>query len=280
MLHAAIQLIPTNLITTLPENGRGDADDEQLDQLIKSIDEIGLLHPITVTRDGTSYKLLSGARRLAACRALGRTDIRANIVDCSTTKQQIQISCLENLDRKQLTPIEEALACAGAIQGLGTLDDVSISIHRSVRWITERLDILDWPDDCKKMLQHGQISMSALKHLSKIDDDAVRTFYLEQASKNGITAGLAAAWLQHWQAEKDTPAITNPPDSVADRDKNLPQRIPSMPCFACREVQPLCNVHHAPLCPTCLDVVSRAYQAIPSEDPSDAAPATASTMPG
>ena len=251
--------IPTNKIITLPEPGRGDPNDKDLDGLITSLKTIGLLHPITVVQDGDHYNLLAGARRLAAARALDWETIPAMQVHDVDATKQIAIAVLENLDRKQLTPWEEAINCAAAFEILGDIDKLADVIHHSPAWIAGRLQILQWPEDCHNALNQGLLSMSALSHLARISDPTQRTFYLEEAIKNGASATTAAAWARAALADPMGSVPDVPPSSSPDPGKNPARSMPGIPCFVCETTHPLTDLKHFPLCPGCL-VLIRDFQ--------------------
>lgn len=260
-------VIPTNRVTTIDEPGRGDKTDPDLDGLIKSIQTIGLLHPITVAPDGDHYRLLAGARRLAAMRALDHEDIPAQVVNPDSNQNVVAIAALENLDRKQLTPFQEAIMCAAACDELGGLDVTALAIHRSETWIQARLDILAWPDDCQQALKQERLSMTALKYLSLIEEPGQRAWYLDEAIRNGITASVASAWLRAWRDSQAAGAPLAGTPSPPATGEHTPRPAPQIPCAVCAEHHPLNSIRHLPLCPQCITASTAAADALAQSDP-------------
>ena len=268
--------IPTNMITVFADAGRGDANDPNLDGLIRSIDAIGLLHPITVYPDGEHWFCMAGARRLAAVRALGWELITANVRKRPDTQGAVAVTALENLDRKQLDPIDEATMCAQAIEVLGDIETVAKSINRTTTWVQARLNILGWPTDCIDALHGTSLSMSALQPLASIDNDHVRNFYLTEAIANGATARQTAAWAANWRSAGHETSSPTPPADINTSQPGSPAQPPTGYCLICRRQHQLNELSHLPMCTSCLSTIREAATHIdqtPTEplEPSDAA---------
>ena len=110
ILQTAVQegLVSVDLIDINPFQPRDQFDPEALEQLRASIEQLGIIQPLTLRRNGSRYQLISGERRLRAARLLGKKDVPAYIID--TTKQgMIEMALVENLQRKDLNPIEIGL---------------------------------------------------------------------------------------------------------------------------------------------------------------------------
>ncbi len=274
------QLIPTNKVKTQIEPGRADASDDTLDSMILSIEQIGLLHPITVTPEGEDFRCLAGNRRLAACRALEWEHIPAKIIDEPTERQQIAIPALENLERRQLDPWQEAQMCKAALSLEPDLDNLAKLIHRSRNWIESRLALLTWPQEALDALRSGALSMSAIAPLATIPDQGARSFYLEQATASGANTRTTALWASAWKADWQTDRL--PPNGPLKTPETPPvrQKPPTGVCLSCGQNHNLNELSHMPICPPCLGVIKAATAQAPADPQSDAAAAAASDTDG
>lgn len=250
--------IETNKVTVFADAGRGDANDPSLDGLIRSIEAVGLLHPITVYPDGDHWFCMAGARRLAAVRALGWTHVTAQVREQPDNQGTVAVAALENLDRKDLSPIDEATMCSAALQVLGDIDLVAKSIHRSPNWIQSRLDILGWPGDCLAALQASALSMSAIGPLAAIDNEHVRDYYLTEAVGNGATARQTASWAAAWRQSGAQDLGAQPSADSESPVPSVPVCPPTGYCLVCRGQHNLNELSHLPLCVDCLDTLRQA----------------------
>ena len=92
--------LPVNSIKANPYQPRTEFDKDALDELKKSILDNGLIQPVTVRRDGeNNYELISGERRLRACREIGFKDIPAYVIKADTKEQMIALALIENIQR-------------------------------------------------------------------------------------------------------------------------------------------------------------------------------------
>ncbi len=273
-------IIPTNKVKVYEEPGRADHADDTLDSLILSIQKIGLLHPITVVKEGDEFRCLAGSRRLAACRALNWQRIPAQIRQETTQQIEIAISALENLERRDLDPWQEAQMCKSALQSTPDLNDLAKLIHRSTNWIQSRLTLLTWPQEALDCLRSGALSMSAIAPLAAIPDTAARAFYLEQATVSGANTRTTTAWASGWKADfKDRTA--GPEFSAqAPTPPATPTEPPTGICLSCGQKHNLNSLSHMPICPPCLGTIKAATQQVPTDPHSNAAAAAASDTDG
>jgi len=150
---------------------RKNFDEASIQSLAESIREHGLIQPIVVRRSGMGYKIVAGERRWRACRMLGLDEISVIIKDFDDFKSS-QIALIENIQREDLNPIEEAEAYRELMQTYGmTQDKLAKSVGKSRSVIANALRLLDLPDAVKDLLVDGRISVGHGKILAGIDDD-------------------------------------------------------------------------------------------------------------
>ena len=162
--------IPVDEIRSNPHQPREYFDEESLRELSESIKEHGLIEPIIVKKSIKGYDLVAGERRTKAARLAGLTKIPAIIRDF-TDQQMMEIALIENIQREDLSPIEEATAYKNYIDATGlTQDEVAKKFGKSRSYITNLLGLLSLPKYVQKEVMNGTISMSHARVLSKIDD--------------------------------------------------------------------------------------------------------------
>lgn len=162
--------IPIKDIRSNPHQPREYFDEESLKELSKSIKEHGLIEPIIVKKSIKGYDLVAGERRTKAASLAGLTTIPAIIKDF-TDQQMMEIALIENIQREDLSPIEEATAYKNYIDATGlTQEEVANKFGKSRSYITNLLGLLSLPKYVQKEVMNGTISMSHARVLSKIDD--------------------------------------------------------------------------------------------------------------
>ena len=162
--------IPIKDIRSNPHQPREYFDEESLKELSKSIKEHGLIEPIIVKKSIKGYDLVAGERRTKAASLAGLTTIPAIIKDF-TDQQMMEIALIENIQREDLSPIEEATSYKNYIDATGlTQEEVANKFGKSRSYITNLLGLLSLPKYVQKEVMNGTISMSHARVLSKIDD--------------------------------------------------------------------------------------------------------------
>ena len=146
-------------------------DDESIKELAESIKEHGVFQPIIVKPTENGYLIVSGERRYRAAKSLNLETIPAVIRNYSTSKMA-EISLVENLQREDLSPIEEAQAFELMISEYDlTQNDVAKKIGKSRSYVTNALGLLKLPEIVKQMLVDKLITAGHAKALSKLKDE-------------------------------------------------------------------------------------------------------------
>ena len=154
-----------------PYQPRQTFDQEKLVELSNSIKEFGVLEPIIIKKSIKGYEIVAGERRKKACELVGIEKIPAIVKDF-TDEEMMQIALLENIQRENLTAIEEAEAIANLLKVLNiTQDELGKRIGKSRSYITNLLGLLKLPEDIKNDILNGFISMGHAKILSKLEDE-------------------------------------------------------------------------------------------------------------
>ena len=130
---------------------------------------------------------MAGERRLRASKLAGKKTIPAIIVDFND-QQMMEISLLENIQRKDLTPIEEASAYDQLIRKLNyTQDELAKRVGKSRTNVTNMLRLLNLPDEIKKMVNEGELSYGPARTLLSLDDERKMVEIAERTRKEGLS---------------------------------------------------------------------------------------------
>lgn len=150
---------------------RKNFDEEALNNLAESIKEHGVVQPIIVRRDGQAYQIVAGERRWRAARLAGLKIVPAVVKDYSET-QVLEIALIENLQREDLNPVEEANAYKALIEEHSfSQEEIGQRIGKSRSAITNSLRLLNLPGIIVEYLISGKLSAGHARALLAIEDD-------------------------------------------------------------------------------------------------------------
>lgn len=169
--HEEIIEIEINELRTNPYQPRKIFKDEALAELSESIKEHGVFQPIIVKKSIKGYEIIAGERRVRASKMAGLTTIPA-IIRAFSDEQMMEIALLENLQRENLSAIEEAYAYKTMLENLQiTQEQLSKKVGKSRSHITNILGLLRLPKEVQDMLINEKITMGHARVLSKLEDD-------------------------------------------------------------------------------------------------------------
>jgi ParB family chromosome partitioning protein len=166
-----IASIPLDRIQQNPYQPRAEFEPVALDELKRSIQEKGIIQPVTVRRLGDAYQLISGERRVRAAREAGLKKIPAYIIRVRTNEEMLELALIENLQREHLNPIEIAISYKRLIDECRyTQEEVSQKIGKDRTTITNFLRLLKLPEPIQTAVRKGDISSGHARALVAIDD--------------------------------------------------------------------------------------------------------------
>ena len=158
-------------IRSNPYQPRTHFDEEALKELAESIKEHGLLEPIIVKKSIKGYELVAGERRTKASKLAGLKTIPAIIKDFNDL-QMMELALIENIQREDLSAIEEANAYKKFIDNMGyTQEELANRFNKSRTYITNLLGLLKLPVSVQNMVMDGSITSSHARVLSKMEDE-------------------------------------------------------------------------------------------------------------
>ena len=158
-------------IRSNPYQPRKSFDIESLNELAKSIKEYGVVQPIIVKKFIKGYELVAGERRTKAAKIAGLKKIPAIIKDFDD-QEMMEIALVENIQREDLNPIDEATSISNIIKLRGyTQEEFANKFGKSRSYVTNILGLLKLPDEVKKLVEKRSLSMSHARVISKIEDE-------------------------------------------------------------------------------------------------------------
>ena len=158
-------------IRSNPYQPRKTFDSESLNELAQSIKEYGVVQPIIVKKSIKGYELIAGERRTKAAQIAGLKTIPAIIKEFDD-QEMMEIALIENIQREDLNPIDEATSISNIIKLRGyTQEEFASKFGKSRSYVTNLLGLLKLPDNVKKLVEKKALSMSHARVLSKIEDE-------------------------------------------------------------------------------------------------------------
>jgi len=185
-VQAGATEIAIDQIVPNPHQPRQRMDTEALKELAQSIAEHGLIQPLIVTQGSGGYQLIAGERRWRASRLAGLNTVPVIIKETSP-QQMLELAIVENIQRADLNPLEEAEAYAQLMTDFGlTQEAVAEKVGKSRTAVANTLRLLNLPADIKNSLATEQISEGHARALLRLKDEALQKQALETITKNGL----------------------------------------------------------------------------------------------
>lgn len=200
--HEEIVELPLTELRVNPYQPRQIFNEEALNELAHSIKEHGVFQPIIVKKSIKGYDIIAGERRVRASRIAGKETIPA-IIRNFTDEQMMEIALLENLQRENLTSIEEAKAYKTMIEKLNlTQDELARKVGKSRSHITNILGLLRLPQEVQNMVVNNQITMGHARVLSKLESEEKVLEMAHQIIENKMPVRQTEQVTEEQQLEK------------------------------------------------------------------------------
>lgn len=184
--HTTFLELPVDGIKPNPDQPRARFDDDALAELAASIGEVGVLQPIVVTRDekGDHY-LIAGERRWRAARRAGLSTIPAVVRGVAGDSTLVE-ALVENLQREDLTPLEEAHAYRQLMENTGiSQDEIADRVGKSRPTISNTLRLLQLPGAIQTMIDAGKISAGHARALVGLQDEKYAVYLAQKVASDG-----------------------------------------------------------------------------------------------
>lgn len=165
-----ILMLKLDLVQPNKEQPRKTFDEEKINELAESVKNYGVLQPLLVQKKGSFYEIIAGERRWRAAKAAGLKEVPAVLKEYSK-QEAMEISLIENVQRADLNPIEEALGYKQLINEFGlTQEEIAIRVAKSRVAITNTMRLLKLDEQIQNMLIQGVISSGHARALLSLED--------------------------------------------------------------------------------------------------------------
>ncbi|MDO8846943.1 MAG: ParB/RepB/Spo0J family partition protein [Coriobacteriia bacterium] len=174
-------------ISPNPLQPRTDIGEDQIAELADSIKKVGVLQPIIVRPDGTSYQIIAGERRWRAAQAAGLQRVPVRVM-VTTETEALALALIENLQREDLNPIEEARGYRRLITEYEmTQSELADRVSKSRSAVTNTLRLLDLPEDIQELLYDGKLSAGHARAILSVSDDDRRHTLARKCVDEGLS---------------------------------------------------------------------------------------------
>lgn len=223
-----LQHLPVELIQRGKYQPRRDMDPQALEELAHSIRNHGVMQPIVVRPIGDKrYEIIAGERRWRATQQAGLDTIPAMVREVAD-EAAIAMALIENIQREDLNPLEEALALQRLQQEFElTQQQVADAVGKSRVTVANLLRLITLPDTIKTMLAHGDLEMGHARALLGLEENRQ-----EEGARHVVARGLTVrqteALVRQWLSDKPDPVEPHKPDpDIARLEQRLAERLGS-----------------------------------------------------
>ena len=224
----SVSSLPIEKVEPRSDQPRSVFDQETLAELAESISQYGLIQPITVRKLPSGYyQIIAGERRWRASRLAGLKEVPVRIIEADD-RRAMELALVENLQREDLNPIEEAKGYKSLIEEYGmTQEEASQSVGKARSSVTNALRLLNLTPPVMAMLEDGDISAGHARALLAVKDEAdqlrVATKVVEESLSVRQTENLASKMAELAEKKEKPQKSVNPleVDYLADTEKQL-----------------------------------------------------------
>jgi ParB family transcriptional regulator, chromosome partitioning protein len=223
--------IPVGMIRANSRQPRRKVDGEALAGLTESVRAQGIVQPIVARPLGAgAYELIAGERRWRAARAAGLATVPA-LVRETDDRDSLLLALVENVAREDLSPVDEARACATLMDEFGlSLGEVAERVGRSKPSVSNRVRLLELPDDILGLVERGTITEGHARAVLAVPDNEGRRELARAIVRRGLTV-RAAEQAARWSGARTKPrkaAATVDPE-LADRARTALEQLTGVP---------------------------------------------------
>lgn len=221
--QSIVQSIPIDRIDPNPRQPRRDFDVESLTGLAQSIKEHGIVQPLVVRRNGDRYELVAGERRLRAAEMAGLTEVSAIVGDFDD-RRAMEMTLIENIQREDLNPIEEAIALKRLRDEFGlTQEELSSRLGKSRPAIANSLRLLSLEDEIQESVSRGTISAGHARALLGVTDSSLRLQLHQEIVTKGLSVRQTEELVKRVQDGPHDPSVSRETPPPPPKDPNIAQ---------------------------------------------------------
>ena len=226
--NSAYRLLPLHRVEPNPGQPRHNFDEEELQTLADSISLHGVVQPLTVRELSSGFfQIIAGERRWRAARLAGLSEIPAVVIEADDRKV-MELALIENLQRQDLNPIEEALGYRSLMDEYGlTQEEVATQVGKSRPAVANALRLLLLPEAVLEMVQTGQLSAGHARAVLSVKSEKKQLEAAHKIVNLGLSVRQAESLCKNMSKEPSLKqqTITLAVDYVAECEKNLSKQL-------------------------------------------------------
>lgn len=245
--------VPLDSITLREEFTRGISDRDKHNELVLSIKARGILYPLIVMETPEGLTLVAGYRRYEAAKEIGLPTVPCICLKVGIDDAEI-IRLHENLYREDISPLAEAEAMDRLERTYHfTRGKIANLLGKSASYVTQRLQILNWHPELKRVLSLNQINYSVARELSAVTDDEELHSMVEQIISSGASVRTVANWVIEWKAAI---AAAKPEIDISQPvAETKPASDEPTSCYFCARYLGIETMKKIAVCPDCLSKI-------------------------
>jgi ParB family chromosome partitioning protein len=208
---------------------RSNLTPESVDELVFSIKEVGIIQPLVVCKTGEDYEVIAGHRRLMAAELAGLIEAPCIVVQSTGLNKEL-LKMHENIAREDINPID----WANHLNYLKTQFHITNAkmaetLGFSEAWISQHLEILNYPAEVLEAIKNGELAFSSARELAQIKDPVKRSVYVTAGVRSGVTPAQAANWRREANAPGYQAPVTTEGLIAQTEENNIPLALPICP---------------------------------------------------
>ncbi len=186
-LPAGVTEIAVSQLDPNPDQPRRTFDTQALEALAESIRQAGVLQPLLVVENGARYRIVAGERRYRAARMAGLQSVPCVVRDM-TEQERMEAALIENLQREDLNPIEEAAGIRALMEECGYTQELAAKrVGRSRPAVANLLRLLQLPESIRELVKAGELSAGHARVLAGLADESRQLALAERAVREGMS---------------------------------------------------------------------------------------------
>lgn len=239
-----IEAIALDLIDAPHDDDRLERSADDISSRAADMRVNGLINPVLIEPREDRYECVAGWTRVLAAHQLGWATIMAQIHEPMEARLRTRLRFAENMERSNLSPIEEARRLASMQAGESlSVDGIAALVHRSPDWVVSRLNLLAIPEDLQAHVHLKSLSIGAALALGRVTDPQHRAHLLSYALDGGATVETVRAWVAEWTVHQASGAVERgepPPLPVLNQPTIV--QMPCARCHAAHDVRQSCII--------------------------------------
>ena len=224
--QSGLREVPVAAVVKNPHQPRTHFDETVLEELAQSIREHGLLQPLVVTElPSGDYQLIAGERRWRAAHRARLATVPVVVKEASA-QQQLELALIENIQRADLDPIEEARAYRALSDEFSlTHEQIAARVGKSRSLITQMLGLLKLPPEIQEQVSQGSLSMGHVRPLLTLKSGEQQQRAARMIAAQGMNARQAEALVGHWRDAPDQAEVAAAPVPASPEDAAVAEEL-------------------------------------------------------